>query len=226
MCWSASVSIGTALLHYTTSYIVSRSTIRYRDQYLLFLRFYMVMELLQATQHIIIGIDETCNSFNQVSTVIAYVLIWMQPYLFLSLYEGSTGSRNIMMYRLVLITLGASVLFLFMGMASDIKHYAPNTNYDTKTCTKYGYGNHLDWRFSVKSIQYSPNYFIYLVAIIVVVAELPTDLFHTLGLGWLITLVMSVAWVGIGPVLPSVWCLNSVFVDIPILYKVVRHYII
>jgi hypothetical protein len=185
----------------------------------------MFMELLQAGQHIILGYndhDGGCTRLNQLSTIMAYVLIWMQPGLFLYIYQSATWNRNSMMTRLIILMMGTALLFLGMGFMGDITYNAPNTNYDNITCTKYGYGNHLDWRFAVKSLQYSPNYFVYMGIIVVIIMELPAELYYTIGLGWVLTLVISVGWVGFSPVLPSVWCLNSVLVDIPILYRVFR----
>ena len=219
MCWNAYVSAAAGLCHLLTILIViTKPNVKYRRSYLLFLSFYFIMELFQTIQHVTF-VDDTCTKWNIFTTIIAYILIWIQPSLFYKIYSLAVHPSRILL-RLTTITFIVAMLSLFVGFTSTPTYSLPNNNYGNRTCTNHDSNGHLEWIFALKSIQYSPTYYVYLLLIGVISWEFPFELFMTLTLGWWMALIISLFWVGLTPALASVWCVTSFMVDIPILLTI------
>lgn len=221
MCWNATVSTIAGLCHLITAIIVyANPYLNYRKAYLLFLGFYLTMEIFQTIQHLTFETD-TCTNWNIFTTIIAYILIWVQPLLFYKIYAIAVKSSHILL-KLTMITFIVAMLSLLAGFTSAPTYSLPNNNYGSRTCTRHDINGHLEWIFALKSIQYSPTFYVYLLLIGVISWEFPDELFYTISLGWWGTLLISLIWVGLTPALASVWCVTSFMVDIPILVTTYR----
>jgi hypothetical protein len=226
MCWSASISIFTAFIHLITLLIVKHGNAQYKNSLIIFLGFYMTMEIFQAIQHLTVNLEPIdCDTWNFFTTFIAWNLIWVQPILFNMIIP----SRQFFNHDLLLSIVTYIVAILNLVIAAFCHYFKdeypnyslPNTNHGIETCTGYGYDNHLQWMFAVKTIQYGPTYYVYLMLMIAAIFKFPFRLFWTIGMGWIFTLFLSLFWVGMDPVLPSVWCFMSVLVDIPIIISLI-----
>ena len=218
MCWSINIALAAAICHIITGVLVINSTSRYKVQYLLFLAFYCIMELFQTMQHLTIS-DDSCDIWNSFTTVIAYILIWAQPRLFYLIYRSTIGYSAVL-NRMTIIVFIYALFSLLAGFFSVPTYRVPNSNFGHTTCTIHDANGHLQWFFAVKTIQYQPTHFVYLLLIGVISWDFPKELFRSITIGWWATLVISLLWIGLNPSLPSVWCVTSVFVNIPILYSI------
>lgn len=223
MCYNIVVSIFATLCHIKTLNIVKSSNVKYKIQYFIFLYFYIVMELFQTLQHITLPYTKQCGIWNVITTVIAYALIWIQPYLFYIMYYQLNRS-NKLISTITKIIFVYAMLSLVLGFRSTATYVLPNSNFGPQTCTKIAENGNIEWMFKLSSIIYSPNFFIYLLFIGVISWEFPNELFYSIGLGWWISLVVSILWVGISIALPSRWCQLSIFVDIPIIFNCYKSY--
>lgn len=233
MCWSAQISLLTACVHVITLGFVLRLdhklTPFVRSGFLKFLGFYLIMELFQALQWLTanpqhFGPKQSCSSWNQGTTVLAYFLIWAQPYLFSSIAGNkSANSLN----RASVITLAYAMFailkpLVFKQTSCSIDY----SNYHSNTCTFAGKHGHLDWKFAIVNIMYQPTHFVYLLLIGLTLPKLHDVHKWTIGVGWILTLLLSIYLVGGGPEVPAFWCMTSALIDIPILgylgYKLIK----
>ena len=227
MCWSINVSLAAALVHGTT-YLVARHQRppEYRS-YLLFTLFYTTMELFQALQWAMGDVETGCTSRNQGFTIIAYILIWIQPLLFVKIGDKTRFHtvRIRLQYgaRLATITFWYALLLLGLGLTTEPSWVLPNSNYGPTTCTVIGPYGHLGWQFAPISIVYGPTHFVYVALIVTTIMFYPTVLKLTIGLGWLGTLFVSLYLVGTTIDLPAFWCFLSLFADGPILIRCLRY---
>jgi hypothetical protein len=177
------------------------------------------MELFQAAQWYWLDFESaTCSSLNKWSTVVAYFLIWWQPYLFVQM--GQRAGMDLKYARnLSIFTLVYALALLFAGWEVTPTYQLPNSNFGDFTHTDIGPHGHLAWYFSPLSIVYGPTFFVYLALIINIIYLYPRVLQSTVGFGWIVTLVMTCVMVGTDPDLPAFWCVLSVFVDIPIIIR-------
>jgi hypothetical protein len=181
------------------------------------------MEIFQAFQWLWGDLDQStvstsCSLQNKLFTTFAYFLIWWQPYLFVQIGEA-IGLRLSYARNVGLATLTIALFFLFLGFFEVPTYNLPKSNFANDTCTLVGPYGHLGWYFSVKSVIYGPTFFVYFVLIINTLVFYPRILQLTVGLGWLLTLFLSIAIVGVDVDLPAFWCLLSAFVDIPIILR-------
>lgn len=191
--------------------------------YLLFTEFYLVMEVFQAFQWYWLDFEDiSCSYVNRWSTVFAYILIWWQPYLFVQMGEQLNLRLNYAR-NLSLFTLLYAFILLMFGLNTTPTYHLPGSNFGTSTYTDIGSHGHLAWYFSPLSIVYGPTFFVYLALILNLIWVYPSELKYTVGLGWLITLILSCISVGTSADLPAFWCLLSFFVDIPIIIRCVTH---
>ena len=230
MCWSLEVSLAFAGAHLLSAVYVAWHRPPHARCFLYFISFYLAMELLQALEWFVgVGshLDRSCSKANTFLTVIAYMLIWLQPVMFASF---STKRDNRFVWYYSLCTLVFAMLNLFLGFGEKagglkLMSQSEKTNYGQQTCTYKGEQHHLVWKFAVASFNDQPTHYVY-VSIIVLTFLLHYDriLQLTIGLGWTITFFVSV-WAigGVNAELTSYWCLLSVFADIPILIYTTMH---
>ena len=229
MCESFWASIFFGVSHLFTAYQVYRKKKYGYHAYLLFLEFYAIMEFFQASQWVFGDLMPSsefghldCSVRNRIFTVIAYALIWIQPVLYSTItevfYGGFRYITNSHSRILSRVTFIWAMTCLLLGFFTTPSYRVPNSNYGLSTCTEIGPYGHLAWRFAQNTIKYSPNEFVYVSLVALSFFEYPRNFNWILGLGWAISMFISILMVGTGPDLPAYWCLLSVFVDIPILF--------
>jgi len=230
MCWSLEVSLAFASAHLLSAIYVAWHRPPHSRNFVYFMTFYCIMELLQALEWFVgVGshLNRSCSKTNTFLTVIAYILIWLQPVMFAS-FSTKRDSRFVWYYSL--LTFVSAMINLIHGFfehsgALELMSLNENTNYGQQTCTYRGKYNHLVWKFAVPSFNYQPTHYVYFSMIVL------TFLFHydrilqlTIGLGWMITFFVSLwATGGVNAELTSYWCLLSIFADIPILIYTTIH---
>ena len=227
MCWSVPVTLGFLLAHLTAAQLVARLNTRYRSEFLIFIYFYAVMEFLQLSQWII-GSVNTCNITNKALTLIAYLLIWLQPIMFS--YIGLRQCRERKAYYtyalyLSLLALAVVTVNIFMSYYTNKHVIVLNTpnNFGNETCTYIGKYGHLSWKLPIYTLDIHPSYFVYVAVILLCILKYPVGMQLTMGIGWFATLLVSIYFVGGSDEIPSFWCLLSVFADIPIvIYSYLR----
>lgn len=229
MCWSTQISLAFGLCHLLTAACVYYKKKSHYKDFLLFLGFYTLMEFFQAAQWVYGDIMPTstfgylnCSLTNTVFTSCAYALIWFQPILF----AGITHISYRPFSSIVVLTAFWAMISLALGFWKTPTYLIPDSNYGLSTCTEIGPYGHLAWRFAPISVKYTPNDYVYVILIVVSIYEsYYSRIKWTIGLGWLLTMIASIASVGSGSDLPAYWCMLSVFVDLPILYDIfLRNY--
>lgn len=223
MCWNIGVSLAAAFFHVLTGIIVANKRVPEYRSYLMFTSFFLIMELFQAAQWWQGDVHLGCTVKNRMMTIVAYLLIWLQPLLFVEIGERSrlhaVQVRLQYARRLAVVTVWYAAINLLLGLLTIPKHLLPGSSFGHLTCTNVGRYGHLAWSFAPLSIAYGPTHFVYLALIITTISFYPRPLLMTVGLGWVVTLLTSLYLVGTGVELPAFWCLLSVFVDIPILVR-------
>jgi len=226
MCWNIEVSLLAAVGHLITLYIVHKSKISnpfIREGYIRFLIFYMIMEIFQASQWItaspvpfsaLPNEQSSCSQWNQITTVFAYILIWYQPYLFsrIAKHRSSDPLHIACLFTFFIAMLQISVPFIREYFDEECKSEIklPNTNYHHTTCTYIGKYGHLDWKFNILNIAYYPTHFGYFLLVGTIILKLHPIHKWTIGIGWLLSLLITLFLVGFGPELPSYWCVLSI----------------
>ena len=226
MCWSIGISLLAAGVHALTHEVARNyRPPGYRSD-MRFVRFFLIMELFQAAQWQF-GDVGTCSEVNRLFTLFAYLLIWVQPLLFVAIGEQSqlhAVKVRLEYARLIsIITAWYAVTLLLVGNFYTPTYLLPGSSFGEKTCTTVGPYGHLAWQFSPLSIVYGPTHFVYYILISTIFYFYPARLQWTIGLGWWISLFFSLYWVGPGIELPAFWCLLSASVDIPILIRSLLH---
>lgn len=230
MCWSLKVSLAFAGVHLLSAAYVAWHRPPHSRYFLQFMLFYFSMEILQALEWFV-GVEshlnQSCSKTNTFLTVIAYLLIWLQPVMFAS-FSTKRDSHFVWYYSLY--TLASAMLNLILGFCEkaaglELMARSEKTNYGQHTCTYQGEYDHLVWKFAVPSFNYQPTHYVYFSIILL------TFLLHydrvlqlTIGLGWMTTFFFSLwATGGVNAELTSYWCLLSIFADIPILIYTTIH---
>lgn len=229
MCWSAPVSLAFGLVHCLVGFYVQKRQGPYYREFSIFVGFYALMEFLQMFQWLI-GTHQ--NLINTTLTVVAYLLIWLQPIMFslIGVLQTFKNQSNGYYHGYYIFALQLSCLILLValgnlgfGLISGRGIHIPNTNFENITCTTIGKYGHLDWKFGVYSIDFQPTHIMYLLLIMLSVLSYPKGLKCTLGLGWLATFIVSLFLVAGSSEFPAYWCLLSLFADIPIvIYEYTR----
>lgn len=211
MCWNAPVSIGFCIIHLLAFRLTSRHSYR------LFTVFYAIMEFYQAFQWLF-GDVGTCSTRNTLITIIAYGLIWFQPWLYVLIGQAETVELQYAR-RLAIMTFFWSMFTLFLGLFKQPTYYLPNSNFGYPTCTLVGSHGHLHWIFSPITMIYQPSYYSYVMLIAATMSFYPKQLYPIVQ-GWSLTLLLSLLYVGTGPELPAIWCWLSVLVSLRlVVYK-------
>ncbi len=210
MCWNANVSIFFGFIHLLACILTVRKSFK------LFTIFYAVMEFYQAFQWKW-GDIGLCTQWNTAVTLIAYSLIWFQPllYIFIGEAEGLTLTYGKIT---AIITYYWSMFSLIMGINHIPTYYLPKSNFGYPTCTSIGPHEHLSWVFSPITIMYQPTHYVYILLIVTTMMFYPKQL-RLIVLGWLVTLIFSLFYIGTGSELPAVWCWSSVVVSVPLIFQ-------
>lgn len=221
MYWNYQVSlIFSGLFVLTNSYYWKKRP-RYWKEYLLFGTFYLIMELFQTTQWLYgnvydrslsIGIEK-CDSVNRNFTLVAHTLIWLQPIMFSYIGYHTNSNKKIFGYFHLMnwIVLLYSLIVLYIGLDYHDYYHIDNSIYGLSTCTNKGQTGHLVWKFKPYTIDYFPNYFMYLflcVLSFVMYDKLETKI---IGVGWFVSLVVTKIVLQPSVLeLASSWCLLSI----------------
>lgn len=221
MCWNMEVSIGFGIIHLITFIIVLNKRPYHYLKFLIFLGFYLIMEWFQALQWYL-NVDnqnnKICNLSNTYLTIFSYILIWLQPIMF-----SSFANQNKFSLCYAIMTFIVCLINLFLGFkypASELDYltFIGSTNYGNQTCTYKGIHGHLLWKFKINTITYQPTHYVYYsIIILIIIFQYDNILKSTLGLGWILSLILAIFIRGLNNELPAFWCLLSVFADIPIL---------
>ena len=227
MCWSYEVSLTFVYLFIFTNicYIYARP--KYWIEYLMFGTFYLVMEVFQTIQwmygdiynNTLQGVNH-CSIINQKYTIIAHILIWLQPLLF-SIIGYRTATNKIFFKYLNYINLFVlifSMVNLCSGFYKDNYYQINNSIFGLSTCTDTGITGHLVWRFKPSSIEYFPHYLMYFIMCTLSFLMYDRRQTQIIGIGWLSTLIITklVLWPD-RLELASSWCLLSIVANVIIL---------
>jgi hypothetical protein len=243
MCWNYEVSLAfSGLFLLINSYYYVKKP-KYWEEYLLFGMFYFCMEAFQTLQWLYgnvypaneksggdfvqsigspYGINLGQGSFQGIAicditnynfTIVAHLLIWLQPVLFS--YIGCRTSDNKRFFnRFFYLTCAVLIFSLVLLLAGyDHRDYytIENSIFGLSTCTNKGVTGHLVWRFKPASIDYFPNYLTYLVLCITSFVMYDKKEIQIIGVGWLVSLVLTKFI--LNPTLLEVassWCLLSI----------------
>lgn len=188
--------------------------------------FYFVMEAFQTVQWLFGDVREnTLQGVNQYSiinrhfTIFAHLLIWSQPLLF-SYIGYRTAANKKFFFCMIFINYAVliiSLVNLYGGFYRDDYYQINDSVFGLTTCTNVGDTGHLVWKFKPKSIDYFPNYLMYLV--LCLLSFFMYDRSETLIIfyGWSTSLIITK--LVLQPVLlelASSWCLLSVIANIMI----------
>jgi len=224
MCWNYAVSLSFSILYLLTNsyYIINKPL--YWQEYLLFGFFYFCMEVFQTMQWLfgnvyndsLLGIEH-CDLINQNFTIIAHILIWLQPILFSYIGYRTSNNKNFFKYYLPLtgFVFIFSLILLMMGFSWDHYYSINNSIFGLSTCTNKGATGHLVWRFKPSSIDYFPNYFTYLILCILSFLMYDKEEMRLIGFGWIVSLISTK--IILRPHLleiASSWCLLSIIANI------------
>jgi hypothetical protein len=230
MCWSLEVSLAFASVHLISAAYVAWHRPPHSRQFLYFIFFYFAMEMLQSLQWLIgveTRLNHSCSKSNTFLTIIAYILIWLQPVMFAS-FSNKRDSHFVWYYSLYTLVIAMVNLILgFSEKAIGLEFMSRNekTNYGEQTCTYLGEYNHLVWKFAVPSFNYQPTHYVYhSIILLTFILHFNRILQLTIGVGWMTTFFVSLWAIGsVNAELTSYWCLLSIFADIPILIYTTLH---
>jgi len=235
MCWNYEVSLGFSVLYLViNTYYLFRKPPYWRE-YLMFGMFYFIMEAFQTAQwlygNVYIPADQTntlanhgtymCDKTNMQFTVFAHILIWLQPILFSYIGYRTSNEINKRFLKYLLITdfvvFLYSLLMLYIGFYKYDYYSIDDSIFGLSTCTNQGRTGHLVWRFKPASIDYFPNYLMYLVMCMLAFFLYDKSQTKIIGYGWLASLVITK--LVLRPSLleiASSWCLLSIIANIMI----------
>ena len=219
MCWNAQISWSFALGHIFTYFYVGYRKPPEKVSFQLFAAFFTIMEMFQALQWTYGDIAESsiyghtqCSVINTGFTIFAYILTWIQPFLFTVIGRLENDNEKFqILARLSFHTFIYAMISLIGGFWIKSEYRIPNSNYGQSTCTELGTHQHLGWKFSPLSIAYHTTYAMYLLLTITIFTIYSKPLQLTVGLGWLLTLLVSIFQVGLSVDLPAYCCLLSFF---------------
>lgn len=82
MCWNIEITFTFALLYATSIAIYYKLKPKNYVSYIIFSSFYLIMELFQMVQWMVLDFSVSESRLNTELTYVAYLLIWLQPVLF------------------------------------------------------------------------------------------------------------------------------------------------
>lgn len=230
MCWNYEVSYYFSLLYLVINvyYLFKRPP--YWREYFMFGMFYFIMEVYQTMQwrHGNVYMDDNymtgvnkCDVINANYTIVAHILIWLQPILF-SYIGYRTSNYDNKRFCKYLMYIGWIVLFysLFSLHAGFMKYdyyHIDNSIFGSSTCTNQGDTGHLVWRYKPMSIDYFPNYLMYIVMCILAFLCYDKSQVQIIGLGWIVSLIFTKLILQPTSLeVASSWCLLSIIANIMI----------
>ncbi|AKI80022.1 hypothetical protein QJ850_gp677 [Acanthamoeba polyphaga mimivirus] len=225
MCWNYQVSLIFSVIYIVTNsyYVIKRPL--YWKQYLLFGSFYLTMEVFQTLQWLFGNVysdsmygQSVCNSINVNYTIVAFILIWLQPILF-SVIGYQTTTTNKWFFS-VLTVLNCFVFFyglklLYGGFEKPDYYTISNSMFGSSTCTNEGETGHLVWRFKPKTLDVFPNHLTYVILCIISFVMYENNATRVIGLGWLLSLIITKLL--LAPTLVEIassWCLLSIIANL------------
>ena len=209
----------------------------YWREYLMFGMFYFTMEAYQTLQWLygdvyegdaIAGI-ENCTATNTNFTIVGNILIWLQPILFAYIGYRTTSSPNVKFAKCLLVV-GWIVFFyslISIHAAFHINQYYQinESIFGLSTCTNKGETGHLVWRYKPVSIDYFPNYLMYLIMCIMAFATYDRSETQIIDAGWIVSLVVTKIYLGPSMLeIASSWCLLSIIANCMIFAYLVLPY--
>jgi uncharacterized membrane protein len=221
MCWNISVSVSFGLIHLITMMIVIIIKPYHYRKFITFLLFYLIMEWFQALQWYL-GVktinNDICPPINTYLTIFAYILIWIQPIMFASFTNNKRFVRYYAMLTFIICMINLFLGFKYPAQELDSITFDGSANYGNQTCTYLGKYGHLLWKFKINTLAYQPTHYVYYSLILLTfILYYDRILKYTLGLGWIISLILTIFIHGVNNELPSFWCLLSICADIPII---------
>ena len=194
----------------------------------MFSGFYLIMELFQVVQW---QYGELLNEYhkngpvkcsinNQFYTMIAYVLIWLQPFLFSLIGYYEINRRifgKLMIFNIMVFLYAIGILWLGTEMIEKADYSIDHSFFGQSTCTDVGPTHHLSWRIRSYSIDIQPNHFSYLILCMIPFIFYENELFN-IAKGWGFALLVTklLLW-PTATEYASSWCFMSIFANLVIL---------
>src|SRR5665648_114737 len=167
MCAGSGISALGALIHgLGLVYVWKRGN---NSAYWHFCGYYMLMEILQWFQWLTLESE----FWNPVLTVVALLLVWLQPVLW-----SFWADQPVLKYLSVITCI---YVMMSLGLANTATYSLPGTNYGATTHTDVGIYGHLSWCWKVRTIQYQPTHYVFMMLWLASIAYLPSELQKTLG---------------------------------------------
>lgn len=223
MCWNYSVSLIFFIIFLiSNSYYVIKKP-KYWIEYLLFGGFYMNMEIFQTSQWLFGNVREfnsigfnKCDIVNINFTIGAHILIWLQPILFSYIGYRTSHFRRFFYTFLFFNTIIFiySLIVLYVGFQQNTFYSIFDSNFGLSTCTNKGPTGHLVWKIKPASIDYFPNYFMYLAMCSLSFLMYDKKEIQLIGFGWAISFILTkIILQPTALEMASTWCLLSVFAN-------------
>jgi hypothetical protein len=219
MCWNENISFTFFIIFIVTnSYYVIKKP-KYWIEYLLFGGFYTIMEGFQTLQWLFGQVQEfnltganNCSTINTNFTIVAHILIWLQPILF-SYIGYRTSNKRIfrVLFTINLIIFFYSLIVIYKGFHNPVFYSIENSIFGTSTCTNAGSKGHLVWKIKPNSVDYFPNYLMYLTMCSLSFFLYSDKDVRIIGWGWLLALLVTK--IILNPTtleVASTWCLLSI----------------
>jgi len=209
MCFSEQWSRNLSILG------IGLTTYRYMNNYswiaMVPSSFYTIMEVTQYLQYKVI--DDCENIINQYLTLFSWILVWVQPLMWNTIYYHVTKSnKNVFRFAIALSLVSCMAGLLRVFNFSDFKSFTHELQIKGRNCTISG-KKHLVWNYNAQTFYgLEPNWFVYMLLFFAPVLwvtpyNLGTSLFVT-KLSLLILTIIIIG--GINDQLPSTWCLLSI----------------
>lgn len=221
MCWNYQISLFFVVIYICVNSCFWLLKPKFWKEYLIFGTFYLAMELFQTIQwlfgkvypNVLTGI-KNCDKINVGFTVVAYVLIWLQPVLYSYIGYRTVQTNGFIKnyFYFTIFLFFYSMAILIAGFYFPHSYSVTNSIFGLSTCTNEGGSGHLVWRFKPSSIDYAPNNLMYLVLCGISFMMYDRIQIKIISYGWMLSLVMT--GIILRPhllELSSSWCLMSIF---------------
>lgn len=233
MCWNYEVSLGFSLVYLVINlyYLLRRPP--YWFEYFMFGMFYFIMEAYQTLQwlygevelHVSQFGSSSCTPTNTNFTLVAHILIWLQPILFAYIgYRTTTSANKKFATNLLLVSwivLFYSLVLLqgedYTGIFDPQYYQISDSIFGRSTCTSKGATGHLVWRYKPTTIDYFPNYLMYLIMCVLAFSTYDRSETRIIAAGWVASLIITKIY--LAPTILEVassWCLLSVVANVMI----------
>lgn len=155
-----------------------------------------------------------CDITNTYFTIFAHVLIWLQPIMFS--YIGYRTSKHKYFFNWFMLVNTAILIYslfaLYQGYYYHNYYKIDNSVFGLSTCTNTGPTGHLVWRYKPRSIEYFPNYLMYMIMCFICFIMYDDNRTKIIGIGWFVSLVFTKLILKPDLIeMSSSWCLLSIF---------------